>query len=211
MGLGSLLGATPKLTNKLARVFIQPLKADGSPDGDLGEKGLPFWPETISDSKGANWEEKMIPGGSHPLYQFVAGTARQLSFTIVLSHETQDVDPMLETDDPYNVNILGALAWLRAMVYPLYANDVSEPPPLVLITFPELGIGGGHGLDALLCVMTQCDIEYQACFNDGMPRLVTVSVQFFEVVQQAGEIFFHGRDLLYGEASKYKMNPKPRF
>jgi len=131
MGLGSLLGVTPSLSNKRSRFHIQPLRIDGSPDTVLGCKGLPFWPDTITDSKGATWEPKIVPGGSHPIYQFVAGTDRTISFTLVLSHETQEVDPTIETEDVHNIDIAGAIAWLRGMIYPLYVSDIAEPPPIL--------------------------------------------------------------------------------
>lgn len=212
MGLGSLLTLVPDLSQKLARVHIIPLAPDGSVDTDIGDKGLPFWPETIADTKGAEWASKPIPGGSHPLYQWIQGTERVISFTIILSRDSQDVDPTQERDDVHNVDVAAAIAWLRSMEYPRYEQGGGSvrPPPLVSLVFPGSEISGVIGVHELLCIMTQCDVEYQKFFNDGTPRHATVQVSFAEVVQDpTGIVQFVGRDLFTDLSKRYKMDPEP--
>lgn len=213
MGIGTLLDLVPELKQQLARFHIVPLREDGSVDTDIGQKGLPFWPETISDSKGSEWASKPIPGGSHPLYQWVQGTDRVISFSLVLLHESQDVDPLEDTEDIYNVDIPGAIAWLRSMEYPLYEEGagIAKAPPTLILVFPGSHISGVENLHELYVIMTQCDVEYQSFFNDGTPRLATVQVSFNVMVQGEGNaVMFYGRDVFYETASRYWIDPMPK-
>lgn len=101
-----------------------------------------------------------------------------------------------------NVYIPGALAWLRRFMLPRYGEQsevgvpFTEPPRKLLLVFPGTNIhlsGGGNGFSensALLCIMTQCDVTYEALFPSGNPRIVTVQLSFNEVPQKAGSVRF---------------------
>lgn len=201
---GSAASATkPVLDPKVARVYMIPLKEDGTFDDDL-ERAFQYWPETLTDSRGdSGWQEKVVPGGSHPLVQWTAGGGRRLSFSVFFGRDEHPAE--LEDENEDNVDIAAALAWLRYYTYPLYEQNSVKvvPPPALLLVFPntELGYatGGGdqRGIDEVLCVMTSCDITYHAWFPNGTPRIVEASLEFLEIVQVgAGSIIFHSRDSL---------------
>ena len=54
------------------------LGADDTPTGD--SQVFQYYPETISDTKAINYQQKEIFGASLPLYQFIAGGERLISF-----------------------------------------------------------------------------------------------------------------------------------
>lgn len=180
-----------------------------------------YWPESISDTRPSEWNPRNIPGGSHPIYQWTHGGERRLSFTAVFTrdheppHKQQgggllgDVVSGLETlqsdiqeagfggpgvDKTRNVPITEAIRWLRYFTYPYYGDGdlrVFEPPKcLLVLTGSQLNINGQDGIN---CVMTTCDVTYEAWFPDGSPRIVEVSLEFAEVVQADGKIAFHNR------------------
>ena len=189
----------------------------------LQDPGIAFqyWPESLNDSRGSEWNPRSIPGGSHPIYQWTQGGERRLSFTAVFTRDHEPppekeagglagivgtVTGALETaaqavglggpegDRIRNVPIESAIRWLRYFTYPYYDDDdlrVFEPPK-VLLVLPgsKLNINGD---DDVMCVMTSCDITYEAWFPGGTPRIVEVSLEFAEVVQGMGKVAFHNR------------------
>ena len=53
---------------------------------------------------------------------------------------------------------------------------------------------GWDGSDAVLTVMRQCQVTYQAWFPNGVPRILEVSLEFAEVVQSGARVGFQSRD-----------------
>jgi hypothetical protein len=216
--ISSLASAlTPGLAIKTSPVYIVELKDDDTPDS---EKNLRFqyFPDTISDTKGINWVPKEIPGGSLPLYQWVSSGARTISFTAVF---TTDVDfsnkgqgsanasiALLgrlsgSGNSHRNIDIRGAVYWLRRFMLPRYGNDTAVGVPLtkaphkLQLHMPGTGIGraggGGGGScsrDWMTCIMTGCDVNWEAFFPSGFPRLATVSLSFTQVAQFRGQVAF---------------------
>jgi len=206
----------------VARAFLQPLdlapgeKPPWNPGG--AESGnaiaLQYWPETIQDSRASEWAPKNIPGGSHPLYQWTHGGERRLSFTAIFSTDTapgKTTIPGLGPDDPYvaqalnplsgiekgvrDIDLRAVVSWLRWFTYPYYdpeSNWKAYEPPKCLLVCPSMGLGYNGG-DSVTTVMTQCDVTYEACFEDGFPRLIEVALEFAEVVQSGKNVRFHGR------------------
>jgi hypothetical protein len=74
---------------------------DGSVDLDT-LRSFQYYPETISDSYSTEWAQKNIIGGSHPIYQWMHGNARMISFEAVF---TADIDPY---PPPSGSSLLGA-------------------------------------------------------------------------------------------------------
>lgn len=62
-----------------------------------------FWPSQVQDNYEVNYATKQIPGGSHPLYQWVGGNGRTISFdaTFVSEVAEDDLAPTL----PFNRRI----------------------------------------------------------------------------------------------------------
>lgn len=167
-------------------------------------------PESLQDTKGNNYQQKEVPGGSLPLYQWVAGGERLVSFTAMF---TNDLEPLGEDGeyegadtggglaltgqvsqiksagiDNRNVDISGACAWLRQFVYPKYQEEVPNvlPPRKLFLVVPKTYI------DVMTCIMTQCDITINACWPGGAIREAEVQLSFAEIAQKAGSVLFPG-------------------
>lgn len=215
---GSLASANAVVLDpKLARVYMIPINEDGTFNDDF-ERAFQFWPESLQDSRGdVGWQEKVIPGGSHPLVQWTAGGGRRLSFTVFFSRDKHPDETAAEEAeaeitgevDEDNISIPAAISWLRYFTYPLYTPDslVVIPPSPLLLVFPktetgaaygagEVSVDGGRPIDAVSCVMTSCDVTYHSWFPDGSPRVAEASLEFLEIVQSGGKVFFHSRDSL---------------
>lgn len=211
---------------KLEQVMIQPI--DLAPDElppwatSEADTAIPFqyWPESVQDSRGSNWNPKDISGGSHPIYQWASGGERVISFTAVFTTDTDPGDKLMELFQgglygtgmsPYeamkaqplnglelgirDIDLRCVVSWLRYYTYPTYGNGedlrVYEPPKALLI-MPNTGIGY-DGVDHITTVMTQCDVTYEAFFTSGFPRIMEVSMEFKETVQSSQRVRFHDR------------------
>ncbi len=128
-----------------ARPYIIPLDVHNGDKRLEGEKRyFQYFPENISVQKNINWEVKNIPGLSHPLYQWISGGSREITFTANFTRD--DALSPLERDtlrqssafstfspsipgvgggpnpfsDPRNVDIPSAISWLESFLYPEY-------------------------------------------------------------------------------------------
>lgn len=232
----SMLSAqsVPKMHEKKSSVAL--VRLDPGLKDDAAYPGLRFqyFPESISDSRSINYSQKQVPGGSLPLYQWINGGERTISFTATFS---TDVDISLDSGyvdeikslglEDRNVDIKAALIWLRSYMAPFYLKDRMLPPPKLLLWIPGSGIGlmggaiegqSGNQVDSVVCVMTQCDIEMKAFFPSGTPRFATVQLAFAQVPQVGGIVTFPGwvEDLTLDNAISdgvgfdggYKLTPK---
>lgn len=175
-----------------------------------------YWPESLSDSHPAGYAQIPIPGGSHPLNQFVGGQPRVISFVAQFTRETQDIELSRVTFSPssrYTVDIAGARARIERYLRPKYFKDARlgslEPPERVVLVFPEMRLGGsspesgGGGIHQVLCYLTSAEFTYSSTFSDGTPRIMQAALSFEESVQtgriggsstRGSSIKFHGRD-----------------
>ena len=184
-----------------------------------------YFPESVSDNKAINYQTKEIPGASLPLYQWISGGERTLTFTTTF---TTDVDLLTENSPDgisarisgasgdivdrlraagvsrRNVDIRAAVARLRRFMYPDYSEqNVTSGSPLTIAPakLRLVLVGSGIGLagassssfDSVRCIMTQCDVTWEAFFPSGLPRIVTVQLAFAEVAQFGGFIEFPQR------------------
>lgn len=184
--------------------------------------GFQYFPETINDSKGAEYAKRRVPGGSHPIMSFVDGGERVINFPAVF---TQEMTPEKKTlgslltggfsldlkaalgkkQDKSTVDIAAAIAWLRQYTYPQYKNNVSKAPNKVILYLPNSGIVGVDGyVDSVVAVMTQCDVTYEVFHRNGAPRLVVVQLSFTETVQNGPHWKFMGAKGLSDAAKGYK-------
>lgn len=218
----------PVIDPKVSRVYIIPLKEDGTFDEDL-ERAFQYWPETLTDSRGdSGWQEKVVPGGSHPLLQWTAGGGRRVSFSVFFGRDQsmfyeEDIGQVpgatvtANEEDTDNVDVAAAIAWLRYYTYPQYKQNSVEvlPPPSLMLVFPRTRLGsafgageaqGGRGLDEFFCVMTSCEVTYHSWFPDGSIRLAEASLEFLETVQWGGGVVFHDRrSLLFAFQDLYRV------
>lgn len=209
-GLLSLSRAlNPGLGMRLSEVILLGLDQTDAPDQKNVTK-LQYYPESISDTKAINWQQKEIPGGSLPLYQWVSSGARTIGFTAQFSCDidldTAAPDPSLKLkafgEETRNVDIRSACLKLRQFLLPKYGGTVEIGVPLTYapaklkLFMPGTGIGlfgGGPALggkDSILCVMTQCDITFEQFFMNGIPRLASVQLAFDQIPQFGGAVYF---------------------
>lgn len=76
------------LKPKSVRAYLIPLdpyKEDAPDTG--GRRSFQYFPETISDTKASNYQTKVIPGLSHPLYQWTSSGAREISFEAIFTRD----------------------------------------------------------------------------------------------------------------------------
>lgn len=172
---------------------------------DMGKKGefliLPFFPESLSDTKAVNWDSMELPGGSHPLYQFVSGGERTFSFVAKLLRETKpisgynNIDGPIDRRSPFNIDINKAVRFLRSCMYPRYEKSTVRSAPIC-----KVKIGGtnfdkkSNGL--INCFMTQCDVEVTKWWDDAKttPRVAEVSLAFTEIINVFNSVEYTSSD-----------------
>ena len=141
-----------------ARAYIIPLDIYNNDTALVGEKRyFQYFPESITDAKQTNYDNKNITSLSHPIYQWISGGERIVSFTAIFTRdeaptkaetsylanaraaaattntivgEFADVgDVGKKFSDPRNVDIPSAVAWLRSFQYPWYASNYNGVGP----------------------------------------------------------------------------------
>jgi hypothetical protein len=135
------------LAPRSARAFIIPLNSYKADEAIYAQqRSFQYFPSTIEDSKASNYQAKIIPGLSHPLYQWTSGGARTISFEAVFTRdrtytdsESQAIDfgvvsatekavgfSIGKSSDDRNVDIPSAIAWLRSFMLPQYATGSAD-------------------------------------------------------------------------------------
>jgi len=217
----------------LARAYLIPLDAFNGDEALIAQRRtFQYFPSTISDSQATSYQAKVIPGLSHPLYQWTAGGARTISFEAVFTRDrtyTRDERKGIEdgqnkarfdydlggsknfygfgiakNDDPRNVDIPSAVAWLRSFLLPDYSSDGKgkrsgvpmrpRPPNKMILGLP--GVRANWGVptlneDEVNTIMTGCEVVYTGFFHDGTPRIARVALAFAEIIQVGGAILPH--------------------
>lgn len=219
-GIASLASAlSSRLPDKAKKAYLIELDETDSPCAAFA---FQYFPESISDSKNINYQQKEIPGGSLPLYQWVASGERLITFTAVFTSDVDLLPPRRPGQssaeassglvsrvkaagvNSRNTDIRAAVAWLRRYTLPTYARNITYSPSKLRLSLPGSGIGVAGGAiagsvldDTVICVMTQCDVTYEAFFPSGLPRYVTVNVSFAQIPQMNGQVLFPARNDLY--------------
>ena len=183
--------------------------------GDIPAIRFQFWPDNLQDSKPSEWNERQIPGLSHPLYNWTSGGARTLTFNAIFA---RDNDPA-EVDDDALVggsrdklemyDIESAIAWLRSFQLPSYTDEGDPlPPPKLLMVFQgmRLGLDGSRGI---LCILTNCDVGTQAWFPSGALRYTEANLTFNETIQRDLKVLTKSRKTLIDQTRFHKKLPSP--
>lgn len=218
VGLATALIEGPE--PKLASMTLEGFDEDGT--SILEERAFQFWPETVSDTINISYVDKIIPGGSHPIKQWVNNAGRTISFSILIARDIKPkellpfgvdlvVNPTTDDNYPFNHDVRQDIAYLRAFCYPTYDNStgvtIAKPPPICLLKAEGLN-WSRFGDDYIECVMTSCSVNYLRTFNEGFPRMATVDLSFAEIAQSGGGVFFHDRqEILDGPFFKTKDAP----
>jgi len=166
-----------------------------------------YHPESLSDQQGTNYENIQIPGGSHPIYQWVSLGPRVISFSAQFTSDRAFPLPALDVGNRHNVDINGVFAALRYLYYPLYdpSSDFRSSPPIRLfLVLP--GTMLGHIAPPVPVIMTDMGMEIQQWHPSGQPKIATVNLTFNEIRQTStGGVQFVGRDIF--EIPKLAYNP----
>jgi hypothetical protein len=170
-----------------------------------------FWPSQVTDSYTPNWATKQIPGASHPLYQWVSGSGRNISFTANFVAEIKEAGPL---DRPFNeriaaasatsispsadalsaaflpssryvVNVAAALAALQRYLYPSYNSPkgITKPPKKLILVLPGTKLGRADNVDGILCILKAANVTMESWFPSGELRAASVGLQFSEIIQ----------------------------
>lgn len=233
MGLISSIASVvnPESGKATARAYLAELDATGNVDPNDAYE-FQYFPETISDQRDVPLETKQALGSSHPIYQWVHGGERKISFQAIFTSD-EDYGPILESrtstalniasratsllkdplqsigsaliknqnSDPYSVSVSAAIAWLRSKTYPLYTSGNVQAPPKLCLWLENSGItsfvNSSFQVSTVPVLMTSCNVEYEAFFRSGAPRIVVVSLDFVEIVQVSKNWRFVSRKDLY--------------
>ena len=168
-----------------------------------------YWPQTLQVSYEPEYAEHVIPGATHPLYQWVGGKGRTISFEAVFTAELDQnafgllgggalggAGP-LTPSDRYTVNVAAALARLQSFMLPTYEvpsslNGKITPPSRLILVFPSTGLGGGQEsvkvgsadtFDAIAVILRSAPYTIESWFPNGSPRIATVQLTFNETIQ----------------------------
>ena len=132
-----------------------------------------------------------------------------------ISAETQAfAGALTKSEDPRNVDIPSAVAWLRSFMYPEYTDGEAGkrtdkprrplPPRKMILGLPGVRVNWGEPSlppSEVYCIMLACPVSYQAFFADGTPRIARVDLTFAEIIQIHGAVrvqdAFVRRDLGY--------------
>lgn len=139
------------LAPRAARAFIIPLNSYKADEPVISQqRSFQYFPATIEDGRASNYQSKVIPGLSHPLYQWTSGGARTISFEAIFTRDRTYTDSEKQSiiagvssasakdggsfhigknDDDRNVDIPSAVAWLRSFMLPQYASGQGDTAP----------------------------------------------------------------------------------
>jgi hypothetical protein len=216
-GLSSLAG---KLSSATLDQKTSASLFELTPEGNVSSEThfrFQYFPETIQDNKAVNYAGTTVPGASLPIYQWIAGGERLISFSAFFSSDLifnrdslakAPFDRMKKLGMEHRVvDIRAAVVWLRRYVLPTYKNSNTgeafvTPPARLGLFVPGLRLGliggapdatAGPSGDIVKVIMTQCDATYESFFSNGVPRTATVQLSFVEIAQYGENVRFPGR------------------
>lgn len=113
-----------------------------------------YWPESLDISYEPIYAERQIPASTHPLYQWVGGNGRTISFSAIFTSEVDQtsllnlVPSNITPSGRYTVDVAAAIARLQSYMMPTYSdssslNGVVKPPRRLILAFPGTGLAGG--------------------------------------------------------------------
>lgn len=184
-----------------------------------------YWPASLQDDYQVEYAEHNIPGGTHPLYQWVGGRGRTLSFQAVFTSEINTTHETLgdNTRSPahftpsrqYTVDVAAAIQKIQAWMRPKYGSGGTKgetaPPKMLKLAFPNTKLAGGDtGSSVLNVILRNAPVTYEAWFPNGQPRYAVVDLTFSEIVQSGNgengrsKVKFIDRSRFEAGGKKYK-------
>lgn len=194
-----------------------------------------YWPQSLSDDYQVEYAEHLIPGGSHPLYQWVGGRGRTISFEAIFTSEINtdigqrglvasataatSIGLSLLPSSIYTVDVAAALSKIRAWMLPKYGKGgrlgETDPPKILTLALPNTKLAGNS--DLITVILRSAPITYESWFPNGQPRVATVQLTFNEIVQSSSgsgqssstKVTFIGRDNFESGGDKYRFRGLP--
>jgi len=136
--------------------YMYPEPTSAAPPSIAGSEIFIFqyWPQTLQIAYEPTYAEHDIPGSTHPLYQWVGGKGRTISFEAIFTSERDQsavlnfVPAFLTPSSRYTVDVAAAIARLQGYMMPTYSSASSlngniTPPSRLILAFPGTGLGGG--------------------------------------------------------------------
>jgi hypothetical protein len=221
-GLASLLtGQSPfAFMDKAGDITIEAQDKKGL-SGVPSYVTLQFWPDSITDSKTMNYANIELPGQSNPLYHFVGGGPRNISFSTYMYRERIEEVSNSETvagKNPqgaqYSKDIGAYVSNLRAYMSPRHNTSagIMMPPTRLKVFFggskkTEMSTGlrlqGINGDNNVLdCIMTAMNVNYIKFFPNGVPRIATLDFTFEQIIQV-------GTEARYQDPSTFDTTERP--
>lgn len=154
------------MIGRLARNDNEAKKWGKNATNDLISLVLPFFPESISESKDVHYETVTVPGAKIPVYVWTASGERRISFSVYLAQEMKEEafpdvaksltneSDVFKEDMIYNRKIADIVEWLRECMEPVYAEEGVEGNIRIqkAIAPPTLYLGFIKGGKAVSCV-----------------------------------------------------------
>jgi hypothetical protein len=185
-------------------VYLFPTPTGGELPSQEEALFFPYWPQSHYDDYQVSYVEHIIPGGTHPLYQWVGGAGRTLTFQAVFTSELNTnrlsgemgvgqasataasaIGVSLLPSTQYTVDVSAALNKVRAWQRPSYGIGGSlgavDPPKILTLAFPGTKLNGTSS--TLTVILKSAPITIESWFPDGQIRVATVDLTFNEVVQ----------------------------
>lgn len=157
-----------------------------------------YFPASLNDSQDVNYQTIDIPGGSHPIYQWVSGGPRTISFQAQFTQERIVPPGVADVTNRRNVSINAALAALRFFYYPDYSVTAAlraQPPVRLKLVIPGTQLSGKVFDPSINVILTGLNPQITAWHAAGVPRMATVDLTFNEHVQSpTGGVQFIGRE-----------------
>jgi hypothetical protein len=121
MSIVSSISAIKGEDTQRAGAFLAELDLDD--DSVVGPiRKFQYYPETINDSRGVEYQTKNVVGSSHPIYQWVHGSERRISFEAIF---TLDYSPY-DINNDSTPSAVGALTQGFSTVSSFAKNPISS-------------------------------------------------------------------------------------
>ena len=176
-----------------------------------------YYPTSLSDSHPGEWGKKRYPGGSHPVSQFLGCNDRTISLEVKWYCEDLPTDLLfnkipidgLDKETEHSINIMARITYFRGLCLPRYdvAQDLMKSPPYLWLVLPNVLLDMRYQADTLPCFLTSADYDIQSMFRNGIPKLATQKLEFFERIQgpdvEGFGNMYHDSDTYTGNVEKF--------
>jgi len=193
-----------------------------------------YWPQSLQDDYQVEYAEHAIPGGSHPLYQWVSGRGRTITFQAVFTSEVNtsrlagtqpfavagtttlaNVSSAITPSAPFTVDVAAALSrlrsWMRASYNAGGLLGLTSAPQILTLVIPGTKLNGKT--DSVNVILRSAPITIESWFPDGQIRVATVDLTFSEIIQHANttsegagsSVKFTGREGFASAAANYQF------